>query len=474
MAKHVAVDLGAESGRVIVGDCTAIEVVHRFANGPVTVGCSLYWDILGIFREVKAGLRKAFQAGGTGIRSIGVDTWGVDYALLDRSGDLIANPYHYRDARTEGVMEQVFRVVPWPQIHAEAGTQRVRIATLYQLFAHRAAKPWLVEQAHRLLMIPDLLHYWLCGVAANEYTIATTSQLYSHRANDWAWPLIDRLGFPRGLFGRLVMPGTVLGPLLPAVADEIGAPPDVQVVAPACHDTASAVAAAPCPEGPGHAWLSSGTWSLLGVDAARMLAGSRTLAHDLSNEGGADGKVRLLKNILGLWILQECRRAWAEQGRDLPYAEIAELADRDGPARFAIDVNDDRFIAPNRPGDAMPDRIRAWCRETGQPVPETPAGMARGILESLAARYARSIRELEEVTGECIVDLYVIGGGSRNALLCRLTAEACGIPVHAGPVEATALGNLLVQAIGLGEIRSMAEGRARVRDANRLEEYRPG
>jgi rhamnulokinase len=463
MDRYIAIDLGAESGRIIVGDLTAIEVVHRFPNRPQLLGKSLYWDMLGLYAEIKQGLREAFRRFPGQIRGIGLDTWGVDYALLDEAGDLLGNPYHYRDQRTEGMMEQVFERVPKRTIFEETGIQFMSINALYQLAAHMRAKPQIVAAAHRLLTVPDLLNYWLTGVAVNEFSILTTTQLYNPRTRDWSWPLIDALGLPRRMFGRIVPPGTVLGPLLPHVAEEVGADPGVPVVAQACHDTACAVAAVPASVAD-WAYISSGTWSLLGIETREPIINDASFRFNFTNEGSADGGFRFLKDIIGLWIVQECKRSWDRDGPELSYAELTELAEAHGPAGFRIDANDERFLRPGLIADSMPERIRAYCRETGQKPPETPAEMTRGVLESLAELYARTLRELEQVTGRPIRVLHIIGGGSRNTLLCRLSAQATGLPVEVGPAEATAIGSIMLQALALGRLGSIAEGRRLVRE----------
>jgi rhamnulokinase len=471
--KYVAVDMGAESGRVIVGDLTGIEVVHRFSNQPVRVADTLYWDVLAMFCEIKTGLREAFRRHSKAIRGIGIDTWGVDYGLLDAQGELIGNLYHYRDKRTDGIPEKLWKVVPRREVFEQTGIQFMQLNTVYQLYAHLTGKPALIGQARTLLTLPALLAYWLTGVAANEYSHATTTQLYDPRRKDWAWKLIDALGFDRRWFGPIVMPGAVLGPLLPHVAEETGAGTEVQVIAPATHDTGSAAAAVPVLREGQHAFLSSGTWSLLGVEIPEPIVDGRAYRLNFTNEGAADGGIRFLKNIIGLWIVQECKRSWDREGREYTYAELAQLAEAAGPAAFTIDVNDPRFIKPGLIDDSMPDRIRACCAETGQVPPSEPGAMVRGILESLAGLYARTVGELGEITGRRIRELYIIGGGSQNQLLCRLTAQAAGIPTYAGPVEATALGNILVQAVSLGGLASLAQGRELIRRSHPVVEYSP-
>jgi rhamnulokinase len=473
MAKHAAVDLGAESGRVIVGEVREIEEVYRFENRPIRIGNSIFWDVLNIFAEIKTGLRHAFDRYGDRIRSIGLDGWGVDYALLDGQRDLIGGVYHYRDPRTDGVPQQVFSIVPKRAIYEETGIQYMQINTVHQLYAQKLQKPGLVDQACCLLTLPSLMHYWLTGVLCNEYTHVSTTQLYNPRTRDWSWRIIDALGFKREWFGKIVPSGTRLGALLPHVAEEIGAPEDTVVIASGTHDTACAVAAVPAPGKDRHAYISSGTWSLLGIETAEPIINDKSYAFNFTNEGAAGGGIRFLKNIIGLWIIQECKRHWDRSDRPYSYAELTDLARALGPVQFSIDVNDPRFLKPGLIDDSMPERIRSLCREQGQRPPDSPAEVVRGVLQSLAALYAASIRELEDAAGRTIEELYIIGGGSRNSLLCELTAEAAGIPVFAGPVEATAIGNILIQAMSMGEIDSPEQGRRLIRSSYRIEEFAP-
>jgi rhamnulokinase len=473
MEKYAAVDLGAESGRIVVGGVGAIEEVYRFDNQPVRIGNSIYWDVLGIHTEIKRGLKAAFSRYADQIRSIGLDSWGVDYALLDRQGDLIGGVYHYRDPRTDDVPEQVFSHISKREIYEETGIQYMQINTIHQLYAHGKAKPGLLEQACTLLTLPNLFHYWLTGQICSEYSHVTTTQLYNPREKDWSWRIIDALGFKREWFGQIVASGTQLGTLLPHVAEEIGAPPEVMVIASASHDTAGAVAAIPAPGESNHAYISSGTWSLLGRESPEPIINEKSYAYNFTNEGSADGGIRFLKNIIGLWIVQECKRHWDRTDRKYSYGELTDLAREFGPASFSIDPNDPRFLKPGLIDDSMPERIRSFCREHGHRPPESPAEIVRGVLQSLAELYADSIRELEDVSGLPIEQLYIIGGGSQNTLLCELTAQEAGIPVFAGPVEATAIGNILVQAISMGEIASIEEGRKLIRASYPIEEFTP-
>ncbi|HXF70727.1 MAG TPA: rhamnulokinase family protein [Thermoflexus sp.] len=476
MIRIVAVDIGAESGRVVLGTFDgqrlSVQEVHRFPNIPVQVHGTLYWDILRLFQEVKEGLTRAARIGGGAIASVGVDTWGVDFALLDREGRLVGNPVHYRDRRTEGMMEAVFQRIPPEEIYNRTGIQFMPINTLYQLFSMVVRKDPQLEIAHVFLTIPDLFHYWLSGAVICEFTNATTTQCYDPIRKDWAWDLLERLGIPMRIFPEIRPPGTMLGRIMPGVAEETGLM-QAWVVAPASHDTGSAVAAVPF-EHPDAAYVSSGTWSLVGVEVQKPIITEEARAYNFTNEGGVAGTFRLLKNVMGLWLLQECRRTWAKQaGKSITgeagvpstfpsareYEALIRRAEVAPPLRFLIDPDDPRFLPP---GD-MPTRIQAFCRETGQPVPEEPGEIVRCILESLALKYRWVIERLERLLGRPIPAIHIVGGGSRNTLLCQWTADATGRPVLAGPAEATAIGNVMVQAMALGHVGNLEEAREVIR-----------
>ena len=467
-AGYLAIDLGAESGRALLGRLEdgrlSLEEVHRFPNAPVRVGDGLYWDVLRIFGEVKVGISKAGER--AGISSIAVDSWGVDFGLLDRDGELLSNPRNYRDPRTEGVMEEAFGIVPKEEIYAKTGVQFIRFNTLYQLLAMRGSP--LLEAADTLLLIPDLINYWLTGEKACEFTNATTTQLYDTEAGDWARDLAKAMDVPGRLFPPIAQPATKLGPLLPEVVEETNLPNTPAVVTAASHDTASAVVAVPA-EGEDFAYISSGTWSLVGVELPGPVVNDAALAANFANEGGFGGTTRFLKNVTGLWLLQECRRTWAGEGQEYSYEELARLAEEastDGPL---VDPDHPAFLAP---GD-MPARIRRFCEGTGQRPPGGPAEMARCVFESLALKYRYVIGQAEDLTGRKVRKIHVVGGGSQNALLCQLTADAAGLPVVAGPVEATAVGNVMVQAFARGEVGSLAEIRTVIRRSFETETYEP-
>jgi rhamnulokinase len=449
------------------GGGLALEEVHRFPNIPVRVAETLHWDILRIWAEVKHGLAVCGRQSVGGLASIGVATWGVDFGLLGQDGALLGNPVHYRDARTTGMIEAACERVPRAEIFAQTGIQFLPINTLYQLLALKLQASPILAAAARLLTIPDLLNFWLSGTAVNEFTNATTTQCYNPSTGDWAWDLLDQLGLPRRLFGAIVKPGTDLGPLRPALAAELGLPA-VPVIAPATHDTGSAVAAAPLVSS-ASIYLSSGTWSLMGVEWPRPIIGERSLAYNFTNEGGIDGTFRVLKNIMGLWIVQECRRSWVNQGEDFGYSQLAVLAEQAAPLTSLIDVGDERYFSP---GD-MPARIQAACRETGQPVPQSVGALVRCVFESLALEYRWVAERLDELTGQYLPTIQIIGGGALNTLLNSFTANATGRQVIAGPVEATALGNILVQAVAGGHLASIAEGRELVRRSFPLVRFEP-
>ena len=459
----LAADLGAETGRAVVGsfvgDRIALEEVHRFPNRAVDVGGTLHWDVLRLYADMLDGIRAAGR-----LASVGIDTWGVDFGLLDRAGHLLGNPVHYRDRRTEGMLEEALRRVPRQEIYSRTGVQFLPINTLYQLMALvRSGDPQL-ETSERLLTMPALLAYWLCGVQADEFTDATTTQCYDARAGVWAADLLDKLGIPSRIFGEVVPPGTPLGSLRPELT--LG---PVKVIAPGTHDTASAVAAVPFEPDHRAAYISSGTWSLVGLEVPRPVITEVALHANLTNEGGVGGTFRLLKNVMGLWLLQECRRAWAGRGGDMPYEDLLRLAEEAPAFAAVIDPDDERLL---RPGD-MPARIVTLSAENGMALAPEPGMIVRCIFESLALKYRRTIEQLEQVTGSVIQTIHVVGGGAHNRLLCQMTADACGRPVLAGPVEATAIGNLMVQAIALGLVASLSQARQLVKRSVAIEIYEP-
>lgn len=471
MNKYIAVDLGASNGRVIVGDLESFEVMGRFVTENEVIGGSVYWDIVYIYSQIKKGIKKAFELYGDQIVSIGIDTWGVDYALLDQSGELIGMPYHYRDSRTDGLVEEVSRIIPKQELYSRTGIQFMQLNTIFQLYAMKKAHPEMLEAASCYLSIPDLLGYWLTGVKRNEYSHATTTGLYNPVTKDWDDHILAKLGIDRSLFCQIIPSGTVLGPLSPEVARELGAPEGVKVIASGCHDTASAVAAVPAKEGESYAYLSSGTWSLLGIESREPILTEKSLEYNFTNEGAADGGIRFLKNIMGMWIQQECLRWWEAEGKTISFKELDEQTLEEADFASYIDPNDPRFLKPNSSGSSMPQRVRDYCREQGMKEPETFGQYMSAIYRGLAKAYGYYLRQIEEVTGTKIDRLYIIGGGSKNDILNRWTAQEIGIEVTAGPVEATALGNILIQALSCGDIADREEGRAKIASSQKITEY---
>jgi len=470
MPTYLAFDLGAESGRAMLGTLSdgalALSELHRFPNIPVRVFTRLYWDVLRLWHEIQHGLSLAANHSTAPLAGIGLDTWGVDFALLGPDGSLLENPVHYRDPRTSGVMEKLFTLIPRDEVFAETGIQFMPINTLYQWYAMKLTGAPAFNAARTLLFIPDLFHYWLTGEIRSELTIASTSQFYNPRVNRWADEMLRRLGLPSEILPEIVAPGTRLGSLAAAVAGNCGLDRSVPVYAVGSHDTASAVAAVPA-EGEDWCYISSGTWSLMGAEVDAPVISRRSLELNLTNEMGVGAKVRLLKNIAGLWLLQECRRAWARQGLDLSYEELARLAADAAPLAAFIDPD-----AFPEPGD-MPRRIADRCRSTGQIAPETPAQFTRVILESLALRYRQVLESLESLLDRKFRVIHIVGGGSRNELLNQLVADSTGRTVLAGPAEATAIGNILVQALASGHIARLTDARAIVRRSFEIKIFSP-
>jgi rhamnulokinase len=462
----LAIDLGAETGRAVVGTLSAsqssgrtisLAVAHRFANPTARIDGRLQWDLAGQWKQIKEGIRRSAQlaaAQGVKLAGIGVDTWGVDFGLIGPDGSVLGNPVHYRDERTIGLVEEAIRRVGRTEIFRATGIQFSPINTLYQLMATCRQQPELIAAAKSMLFMPDLFHYRLSGRMCTEYTIATTSQMYDVGAGRWAVGLLEKLELPSRLLQEVVPPGTMLGPLLDEVAIECDIAP-IPIIAPAGHDTACAVAAVPA-EGEDWCYISSGTWSLIGIELARPVIDERTQAFNLTNEGGVAGTVRLLSNIVGLWLLQECRRAFADEGKVYEYDELVGLAESPADPDEPL-VNLEHAPLLN-PGD-MPGKIQRYCAKTGQQLPEKHGQIARCCLASLALSYRKTLRMLEEVVGRRISRIHIVGGGSQNDLLNQMTADACGCEVLAGPVEATAIGNILVQAMAIGEVTDLSAAR---------------
>ena len=478
MKQHVylGIDLGAESGRVMAGVWDGgrirLEEMHRFRNGPVHLAGTLRWDVMRLWEEIQNGLTASAKKFGDSIQSIGVDTWGVDYVLLSKSGEIIGQPYNYRDPRTEGALEAAFKIVPREEIFARSGLQFADFNTLYQLAAHQRQSPETLQVAETFLMMPDFLNWCLSGEKAVEFTNATTTQFVDPATRGWSTELLGKFDIPTHIFPKIVAPGTALGPVRESLRGLTGLG-NVQVVAPATHDTGSAVVGVPTRHSGRANWayISSGTWSLMGTEVQQARLGQSVLERNFTNEGGVDGTYRLLKNIMGLWLVQQMKRTFDAGGTTFEYAQLVELASRAEPLRSLIDPDDARFF---RPGN-MPQMVREFCIETKQPVPETEGQFVRCALESLALKYGQVLGWTEEITGETCEVIHIVGGGCRNHLLNQFTADCCQRPVIAGPIEGTVLGNLLVQARSAGDVSSLDEIRSVIRGSfgDELVEFQP-
>lgn len=454
----LSVDLGAESGRVMAvtfnGRSFAQAELHRFPNTPVTVNGTLHWDFLRLWRDIQIGIEKGKALHPA---SIGVDTWGVDFGLLDKQGHLIGNPVHYRDGRTDGMMARAFNKIPRAEIFAQTGVQFMQINTLYQLISLVESRSPQLDIADTLLLSPDLLNYWLTGQKVSEFSIASTTQMMNPQTGAWAVDLLHKLDIPQHILPEIVPSGTRLGQY-----------DGIPVIAPACHDTGSAVAAVPAATAD-FAYISSGTWSLLGLELPQPVLSEAALAANVTNEGGVYGSVRLLKNLMGMWLLQQSRAAWTAHNEPFSYGDLVEMAQTARPFRSFINVNDPLFI---KHGD-MPERIQSFCKQTGQPVPQTKGEIVRVILESLAMAYRATLAQLTAVTPHPVRVIHIVGGGTQNKLLNQMTANATGLPVIAGPIEATVIGNATVQLIALGEIADLTQARAIVAEMAELAHYEP-
>jgi len=469
-----AVDLGATSGRVMacrVGPRSLhLEEVHRFPNGGVRAGGSLYWDVLGIHRETLAGLREVARTGP--LDGVGIDSWAVDYGLLDRDGRLLGNPFSHRDSRTDGMPARVDVKIDPAELYAVTGLQQLPFNTIYQLVSSLGTAA--LEAAETLLLLPDLLTHWLTGEVGAERTNASTTGLYDARTGQWAVDVAGRLGIPWAILPPLRDPGSIVGTLLPEVADHVGAH-GVPVVAVGSHDTASAVVGVPAGD-EGFAYISSGTWSLVGLELDEPVLTEEARLAGFTNEGGVDKTYRFLKNVMGLWVLSESMQAWSDQRiREANLPSLLAGAEAAAPLRTVVDIDDPRLLRPGTgPDDSMPARVQRLAEEAGEPVPRTPVAITRCILDSLVLAYRRHVRRAAEVAGRDVEVVHVVGGGSQNALLCQLTADALGLPVLAGPAEAAALGNALVQARALGaDLPDLAALRALVRRTHEVRRYEP-
>ncbi len=470
--RFIAVDLGAESGRVILAavsqDILVLEEVHRFANGPIEVDNSLRWDFQCLLSEIKKGIQKAVRQADGKIACIGIDSWGVDFGLLDAEGRLLENPYHYRDSRTDGMLDKAFAMVGKRAIYDQTGIQFMQLNTLYQLLAMRQSEDAALDKAKTLLFMADLFTYHLCGRRFAEYSLASTSQLMDMKTGRWATDIFAKLNLPLGIMPEIVEAGTIVGTLTQEVAAELGCE-SIPVAAIGSHDTASAVAAVPAACGSRWAYLSSGTWSLLGVEIGKPVINDPAFAYQFTNEGGVNGTIRLLKNIMGLWLVQECRRQWKTEGQDYSYTQLTEMAQNAKPFTAYIDPAHAAFLSPGQ----MPAKIRDYLAKTGQAAIEDKGMMIRSVLESLALNYAWVLEQIENMTGNPVDCLHIVGGGIQNKLLCQFAANATAKKVITGPIEATAAGNILMQAKAVGQLTTMDEIRRIVRNSFEVNEYLP-
>ena len=472
--KYIAVDLGAESGRVMVGsvssDGLSLEQIHRFGNGAVERDGrrgGVRWDFGRLLSEIKAGIRQAIKASDGPICGIGVDSWGVDFGLLDSDGKMIEEPYHYRDSRTDDMMEKAFALMDKRAIYEHTGLQFMQINTIYQLLAMRLGDSAALAKAKKLIFMADLFSYYLCGKMYAEYSLASTSQLMDMRSGQWSEEIFDKLSLPLDIMPEVVMPGTIVGELTADICKELGCKP-IPVIAIGSHDTASAVAAVPAGEN-NWAYLSSGTWALCGVEVSDAIINDKSFEYPFTNEGGVEGTIRLLRNIMGLWLVQECKRQWEREGVELSYSEITKAAEQAKPFAAHIDPDYNGFFAPCD----MPKKINDYLCQMGHETIEDKGQLVRVILESLAFKCREVLDRLEEITAKPIECLHIVGGGIQNELLCQFIANASGKKVIAGPIEATAAGNILMQAVATGQIGSLAEGREIVRKSFDLKEYQP-
>lgn len=470
MTKRVlAFDFGASSGRAIIGcfdgDKITLEEVHRFSNDPVSVGGTVYWDVLRLFYEIKQGIIKAKIAGG--FDSIGIDTWGVDFGLIDSEGKLMENPVHYRDARTAGLVDEAFKTMPKEKLYGITGIQFMELNTLFQLISLKEYRPWMLERADKMLFMPDLFGYMLTGKMCAEYSIASTSQLIDLDKRTWSKEILDAFGIKESVFAPLVQPGTVLGELSKEICEECGVDP-VPVISVCGHDTQSAITSVPCEDGD-FAFLSSGTWSLFGTELDKPIVNETSMNINITNEGGFDGSTGFLKNIIGLWLIQESRRQWKREGKEYSYADLEKLALAAEPFKCFIDPDAPEFV----PHGNIPERVREFCRKTGQYVSETVGEIMRCIYESLAMKYRLTFEKLRECTERDYPVIHVIGGGTKDGLLCQMTANSCDRTVKAGPIEATVMGNVAVQLMSDGSVKNIGQARKIVAESSELKTFEP-
>ena len=467
--RMLSFDFGASSGRAVLGtfdgETLQLQEIHRFQNDPVTVNGTMYWDILRLFFEVKQALVQS-KAYGT-LDGIGVDTWGVDFGLLDADGRLLENPVHYRDARTAGMLEKAFKYLQKSEFYSITGNQFMEINTAFQLLSLRENRPALLDRAETLLLMPDLFNYLLTGKKCTEYSIASTTQLLDAKQRVWSKRVLSALELPERLFTEIVPTATKVGALQPDLCEELGLTP-AEVIAVAGHDTQCAMASVPTDK-EDFLFLSCGTWSLLGTELSAPMINSAAEACNVTNEGGYAGKASFLKNIIGLWLIQETRRQWQKEGENLSFAEMETLARAATPYRFFIDPDAPEFV----PAGNIPRRVQEYCRKTGQPVPETKGEILRCIYDSLSLKYRYAVGQIETCTEKQYATLHIVGGGVKDTLLCQLTADALGKPVVAGPVEATVYGNLVLQLLALGAVKDLKEAREIVRRSDKVNTFTP-
>ncbi len=467
--KVLALDFGASSGRAIVGtfdgEKISLKEIHRFTNDPVILVDTMYWDVLRLFHDIKIGLIKAKQEGK--IQSLGIDTWGVDFGLLDKNGKLLENPVHYRDARTKGMMEKVFSKMDKEKLYNVTGNQFMELNTIFQLMAIKEQQPELLDRAETMLLMPDLLNYFLSKEKCTEYTIASTTQLLDAKSKKWSSEIIENLNLPKNIFTNIVQPGTKIGKLSKEISEELGID-SIDVIAVAGHDTQAAMVAVPTQE-EDFIFLSCGTWSLLGTELAEPIINETSAKLNITNEGGAANKTSFLKNIIGLWLIQESRRQWIREGKEYGFGELEQMASKVGKIDSFIDTDNEEFI----PAGNVPKRIREYCERTGQYVPQNEAEIVRCIDQSLAIKYRYALEQIEASTGKKYQAINIIGGGIQSKLLCQLTANVCGRKVIAGPVEATVMGNIALQLIALGEIKDIKEAREVIANSENVTVYEP-
>jgi len=470
--KFLAFDFGASSGRAMLatfdGEKITLEEKHRFSNDPVSINGDLHWDVLRLFHEIKQGILKCANSGDRDIDCIGIDTWGVDYGLLDKNGKLLGNPYHYRDTRTDGMYDVAFKLVPKEEIYNKTGIAFNWFNTVFQLLSAKLSNDTALKNADKLLFMPDLFNYFLTGEKKCEYTIASTSQMFDSKTHTWATDMLENLGIPTNLFADVVYPGEKIGVLKAELAEELGVE-QIPVVAVASHDTGSAVASVPVEAGEDFVYISSGTWSLMGVELDEPMVTEDALNYNFTNEGGVNKTIRFLKNIMGLWLIQESRRQWDREGTLLSFDELEKQAKEATPFASLIDPDYHKFQTPGN----MPKRIREYCEKTGQKVPETKGEIVRCIAESLAFKYRQVVEGMEDVTGKKYDVINIVGGGIKDKMICSFTANATGRKVSTGPVEATSIGNVIVQGIAMGAISDLNEGRKIVKNSFPIDVYEP-